>query len=109
MDNGSRNGSFNPRPASGAKSFVFYAVFDVFWFQSAPRERGEMTFAGCRRNTKRRFNPRPASGAKFRHVARQDCVNAVSIRAPRAGRNQPATDHLTEKASFNPRPASGAK
>ncbi len=56
--------SFNPRPASGAKSDLTALIPATFVFQSAPRERGENINA---------VNQSP------------DLV--VSIRAPRAGRN----------------------
>ncbi len=104
-----RLGSFNPRPASGAKDRVQQHIQQFIQFQSAPRERGERrsssqrwrrlkSFQSAPRERGERtgedvacwsdksFNPRPASGAKARNAAGVLEINSVSIRAPRAGR-----------------------
>ena len=79
--------SFNPRPADGAKRSWRCVLFAApVWFQSAPRGRGE-TVRNEKWNIAISFNPRPADGAKREHRYRFDWTEAVSIRAPRTGRN----------------------
>ena len=77
---------FNPRPACGAKDAVRNAV-------ALPRS----------------FNPRPACGAKVVRCCQRAAVQAVSIRAPRAGRKWLSSRTKRQGLCFKPRPACGAK
>ena len=78
---------FNPRPASGAKAIVVTDAITSTEFQSAPRERGERGPPRMHLTLCCEFQSAPRERGERRRCGNEHTAEVpVSIRAPRAGR-----------------------
>jgi len=95
--------SFNPRPACGAKEHDEHRAAQVLKFQSAPRVRGESEHCIAVRPLIKVSIRAPRAGRKVR-LCGPVLRSAVSIRAPRAGRKLNRKHQNNRRCGFQSAP-----